>query len=248
MGASDASDKGHAAAGPYAIGIWPAARWLPANILRFYLQFSEPSEAAFERTQLRLAASTGALIQDAFLLLNEELWSPDGRRLTVYMEPGRIKRGMGTNPAHEPALVPGEFYHLEVTTGGRVFRRAFGTLPPVVEPLLESQWRLTRPRAGTRQPVEVVFDRVIDHAIVADEVHVQGPDGRRLAGIQALSDNGLKLAFHPDAHWKNTDYSVVFSRRFEDVCGNRLGEALDHLLAAQQRSRGGALSFRPLAQ
>jgi hypothetical protein len=30
------------------------------------------------------------------------------------------------------------------------------------------------------------------------------------------------------------------------VCGNRLGEALDHLLAARQRSRSGALSFRPV--
>jgi hypothetical protein len=30
------------------------------------------------------------------------------------------------------------------------------------------------------------------------------------------------------------EYRLVLSGRFEDVCGNRLGEALDHLLAARQ--------------
>ena len=51
--------------------------------------------------------------------------------------------------------------------------------------------------------------------------------------------------FHPVNRWEDAEYRLVFSRRFEDVCGNRLGEALDHLLAARQRSRSGALSFRP---
>src|SRR5215475_157260 len=47
-----------AGGGPHAVDIWPTANRLPANILRFYVQFSEPAEAVFDRAQLRL---TGCL-------------------------------------------------------------------------------------------------------------------------------------------------------------------------------------------
>src|SRR5262249_2643255 len=174
--------------------------------------------------------ATSALVPDAFLMLNEELWSPDGRRLTVLMEPGRIKRGMASDLMHEPALVPGRSYRLEVATGGQVFFKVFGVLPPAMEPLLETQWHLSRPPAGSRQPLEVAFDRVMDNAIMADEVQVQGPDGVRLAGSQAMTDDSRRLVFRPVNRWEEADYRLVLSRRFEDVCGNRLGEALDHLL------------------
>jgi hypothetical protein len=229
-----ADDVRLAAAGPHAVGIWPAAHWLPANILRFYVQFSEPAEAVFDRVQLRLATATGALVPDAFLVLNEELWSPDGRRLTVLMEPGRIKRGMGPDSKHEPALVPGRSYLLEVGTGGRVLSKVFGVLPPVMEPLLETHWRVSPPPVGSRLALEVTFDRVMDNAIVTDEIQVQ---------IQALTDDSRKLVFRPLSRWEEAEYHLVLSRRFEDVCGNRLGEALDHLLAARQRPRGGILTF-----
>lgn len=86
----------------------------------------------------------------------------------------------------------------------------------------------------------------MDNAIVADEIQVQGPDGVRLAGIQALTDDSRKLVFRPVSRWEEADYRLVLSRRLEDACGNRLGEALDHLLAARQRSRGGVLTFRPI--
>ena len=45
--------------------------------------------------------------RDPFLVLPQELWLVDGRRLTVLMEPGGIKRGLGADPSHEPALVVG---------------------------------------------------------------------------------------------------------------------------------------------
>jgi hypothetical protein len=68
---------------------------LPANVLRFYIEFSAPAEADFEREKLRLRTATGEVIQDAFLMLNGKLWSTDGRRLTIFMEPDRIRRDMG---------------------------------------------------------------------------------------------------------------------------------------------------------
>lgn len=235
-----------AAAGPRATSISPAAEALPANVLRFYITFSEPAEADFERSHLSLRAATGALVGDPFLVLNEELWSPDGRRLTILMEPGRIKRGMGSEALHPPALIPGMTYRLAVATGGETFAKSFGVLPPVLDPLDERRWRLARPVAGTRRRLAVTFDRVMDTAIVADEVEVRGPEGQPTPGAFEPTPDGRRLFFRPTAAWRDAEHQLVFSRRLEDICGNRLGEALDHRVTERQRSRYGILTFGPL--
>ena len=81
------------------IRISPQAKVLPANTLRFYIHFPRSGEAHFDRDQLWLLNEEEQVVRDSFLVLSQELWSLDGRRLTVLMEPGRIKRGLGSDPA-----------------------------------------------------------------------------------------------------------------------------------------------------
>src|SRR3989442_14659761 len=63
-----------------------------------------------------------------------ELWSADSRRLTLWIHPGRIKRGVGPREQEGPVLEPGRKYVLLIgadvadTDGrriGRAFRKAF---------------------------------------------------------------------------------------------------------------------------
>jgi hypothetical protein len=154
------------------IHISPQARALPANTLRFYIYFPRPAEAHFDRDQLLLLNEKEQVVRDPFLVLSQELWSLDGRRLTVLMEPGRIKRGLGADPTHDPALVVGRVYSLVVTALGQTARHTFRVSDPVLDRL-------------------------------------------------------------------------VVSERLEDVCGNRLGEALDHDLSADGRPRAGMINFAP---
>lgn len=79
------------------IRISPQAEVLPANTLRFYLHFPRPAEAHFDRDHLWLLDEEEQVVRDPFLVLSSELWSLDGSRLTVLMEPGRIKRGLGAD-------------------------------------------------------------------------------------------------------------------------------------------------------
>ena len=88
------------------------------------------------------------VVRDPFLVLSQELWSPDGRRLTVLMEPGRIKRGIGADPAHDPALVVGQRYSLVVTALGQTASYTFGVSDPVLEAVDETCWRLVCPACG----------------------------------------------------------------------------------------------------
>jgi hypothetical protein len=90
-----------------------------------------------------------------------ELWSADGRRLTVLMEPGRIKRGLGAGPSHEPALVVGRTYSLVVAALGQTARHTFRVSDPVLEAVDETRWRLVSPVAGSLDPAVAHFGRVM---------------------------------------------------------------------------------------
>jgi hypothetical protein len=81
-----------------AIRISPQAKVLPANTLRFYVHFPRSGEAHFDRDQLWLVTEDEQVVRDPFLVLSQELWSLNGRRLTVLMEPGRIKRLVCAHP------------------------------------------------------------------------------------------------------------------------------------------------------
>lgn len=229
--------------GDVPIRIFPAAPVLPANTLRFYLYFPRPGEAHFDRARLSLKDEAGQSIAHPFLVLSQELWSPDRRRLTVLMEPGRLKRGMGGDPSHEPALVEGRCCSLEVEAFDQITRYAFEVGERVSTPLDEASWRVTPPEAGAHEAVVVAFDRVMDNALCEDELAVFGPAGAIVPLRASLGKEGRCASLVPEHPWCAGAHRLLFSSRLEDVCGNRLGEALDHDLAARVRPRGGEIVF-----
>lgn len=93
---------------------------------------------------------------------------------------------------------------MEVSTGSLVLIKAFGVRRPVTEPLLEKHWRVARPVVGSRGALEVTFDRVMDDAIVADEIEVQRSDGTRFDGVQSLTMDGRQLVFQPAGRWEHS--------------------------------------------
>ena len=58
--------------------------------------------------------STKKPVHAPFLELEEELWSPDGKRFTLLVDPGRIKRGLKPREMFGPVLEAGKSYELIV--------------------------------------------------------------------------------------------------------------------------------------
>ncbi len=225
--------------------ISPEAKVLPANALRFYIHFPRPGEAHFDRGQLWLLNEEERAVRDPFLVLSQELWSLDGRRLTVLIEPGRIKRGLGADPSHEPALVVGRAYSLVVTALGQTARHTFRVSGPVLKAVDETDWRLVTPTAGSLEPIVVHFDRVMDAALCEDEIGVLDAFGELIETRVSLAPEGIAAELIPGRPWRAGEHRLVVSERFEDVCGNRLGEALDHDLSTGGRPRAGTIHFTP---
>jgi hypothetical protein len=77
------------------VGIDPGGTEVPRNLLRIYVRFSAPMAEGGAARHVRLeSAATSLTLPDALLPLDPELWDIDRRRLTVLLDPARIKRGL----------------------------------------------------------------------------------------------------------------------------------------------------------
>lgn len=88
--------------------IYPTSSTIPENLLKFYLQFSAPMSRGGIYQHLHLLEEDGTAVELPFLELDEELWDPTMTRLTLLIDPGRIKRGGQTPRRHRPGADRGE--------------------------------------------------------------------------------------------------------------------------------------------
>ena len=100
---------------PTVTGYAPNLVTIPANTLRFYLTFSQPMARGQVRTAIRLVRSDGSVVDNAFLNLDVELWDHRQQRLTLILDPGRIKQGVGPNTRSGTPLKAGETFTLVVS-------------------------------------------------------------------------------------------------------------------------------------
>ncbi len=142
-------------------------------------------------------------------------------------------------------LSVGRTYSLLVTALGQTARHTFRVSDPVLEAVNETFWRLVSPTAGSLDPAVVHFDRVMDAALCEDEIGVLTPSGEVVQTSVLLAPDGTTAQLIPSHPWRTGENYLVVSQRLEDVCGNRLGEALDHDLSAGGRPRAGEINFTP---
>ncbi|MCE9526527.1 MAG: Ig-like domain-containing protein [Planctomycetales bacterium] len=155
--------------------IYPSSNKLPENQLRFYLHFSQPMSKGEAYTHLKLRRKDGQAVELPFLELGEELWDASGKRLTLLIDPGRIKRGLKPREDVGPVLEAGQTYTLVVDASWKDavreplktgFSKKFVVDKPVEVGIDTAAWKLEPPTANTKQPLVVKFPRPLDHALL----------------------------------------------------------------------------------
>lgn len=226
---------------PKVVRIEPGGSSLPANALRLYVWFDRPARMLVDQGDVRLLDADGVAIPGAFMDFGQALWSPDGRRLTILFDPGRVKRDVeGAGDSAAP-LVAGRTYQVAVGA----FRWRFLATPAIRDRIDPSAWTITAPVAGTRAPLALRFDRTMDTALLGTRLTVTDARGARVTGRAVGEDEGAAWRFVPSAPWRPGAYRVEVDATLEDVAGNRVGEALDH--AAGEEPGGQAVRAVPFA-
>ena len=106
------------------VGIHPTAGEVPRNLLRLYVPFSAPMSEGQAARHVRLVDDAGDELTGALLPTEHELWDGGRRRLTVLLDPARIKRGLVAHREAGYPLQAGAPFRLVVDDG---FRDASGT-------------------------------------------------------------------------------------------------------------------------
>jgi hypothetical protein len=213
------------------VQIYPSVDTLPANQLKLYIEFSAPMARGEAWKRVHLLNDKEERIEVPFLEIEQELWDPEGTRLTVLFDPGRIKRGLESLEEEGPALEEGRTYSVVVDAGWRdvngtpleqAFRKQFLVGPADRIPPEVKTWRIIEPAAGTRAPVIVRFPEPMDSALLLRLLQVDG-----IEGTAALGTGEMEWRFTPDAPWKATTYQLEADTWLEDLAGNRLGRPFD---------------------
>ncbi len=216
--------------------IYPSADLLPENLLKFYVHFSAPMARGHIYDHIHLRDSAGKDIELPFLEIDEELWDPSMTRLTLFIDPGRIKRGVTPLEEVGPALQQSQRYTLLIASewkdamGARLqktFEKRFRVGPPDRDPIEPAQWKIQPPKAITREPLIILFPKSLDHALAQRVIRVMDAANRAVVGRIDMVDEERRWRFVPADAWASGRYSVSVEKTLEDLAGNNIGKAFE---------------------
>jgi hypothetical protein len=220
------------------LSIYPSTSELPENLLRFYLYFNTPMKKGQALAHIRLTDAAGNIDNHAFMEFKQELWSPDGKRLTILFDPGRIKRGVSTNRELGPALLEGKRYHLTISGAWQdVFgqellvetTKEFVVVKAYRQVISVNEWVIYKPAANSYDILGIHFDRVMDHALVQSMIQIQDEERNLITGRWVILEQEQLIQFIPEKSWRRGKYRIVIDSRLEDVAGNNLQSLLDQI-------------------
>ena len=249
-----------AAADTAVAGIYPTAATVPLNLLKIYVQFSGPmSEGRAARAVEVVREDTGARLEDVFHQGRSELWDPERRRLTLLLDPGRIKRGLGPHEAMGYPLASGTWITVTITERfrdadgaplARGMSRRYWVGPALRRAVDPDLWRIAWPAALSTDPLDIRFDRPMDHALLQSALAVIDPDGAPVAGRIEAGPEEASWRFHPDRPWRCGRYALSVEPHLEDLAGNSLVRLFDRDLdrAEDAPRRSGGASYAKLLE
>ena len=217
--------------------VYPSASVLPSNQLRLYIYFSAPMSRGEAARYLHVLDENGKQLAgtDAVLLPGEELWDPKFQRLTMTFDPGRIKRGLTSNEKLGPPIAEGKRYTLVIdrnwpdAKGAPLvagFRKTFVGGPAERDPPDPKKWRVTKPAAGSLQPLVINFPTPMNYPLLQRMITVAGMSGN-VAGDIDVARMETEWRFTPHNPWKAGDYNIVIDADLEDLAGNHIGQPFD---------------------
>ncbi|WP_254053339.1 Ig-like domain-containing protein [Singulisphaera sp. GP187] len=220
----------------FVVRVDPASDRLPENLLKFYLHFSAPMSRGEAYARVTLINAQGRTLDVPFLEVGEELWDPSGTRLTLLLDPGRIKRGLKPREDLGPILEAGKAYTLVVdrswsdATGHPLresYRKSFKTGPADETQPDPKNWIVKPPAARTSDPLSLEFPESLDRAMLNRTLSVLDPEKQEIPGRVELNALATRWSFHPDRAWTPGRYQVVVDTTLEDLAGNSIARPFE---------------------
>jgi hypothetical protein len=229
--------------------ILPSAGQVPCNLLRFSIWFSAPMSEGCATSQIRLMGHDGATMDGALLPTEYELWDTDHRRLTVLLDPARLKRGLVAHRDVGYPLRAGATFRLVVhdqfldATGAPLrapAERGYHVGSEERRHVEPATWALHVPARHTVEPLGVDFGRPLDHGLLARCLQVSGPGGEPVQGAAQIGPEERSWRFLPSRSWSPGPHTLVIDPVLEDLAGNSVIRVFDRSLERAEDQRRGS--------
>ena len=221
----------------YVDNVYPTSSELPMNQLKLYIEFSSPMQMGKAYKYIKLYRMPDEKLEtDAFISMAEELWDSNRQRLTLFFDPGRIKRGVQPNLQLGLPLVEGRRYKLVIKKewldiNGAFLLNDFVKEFQVVNVDRKSpnwkNWNIISPTEGTREPLVIDFKESMDYGLLHSAIVIINGNQIKLPGTISLSDCEKKWYFKPVKTWSLENYEISINAWLEDLAGNNLKRKFD---------------------
>ncbi|MEM7375029.1 MAG: hypothetical protein AAF587_40925 [Bacteroidota bacterium] len=218
------------------LSIYPSVDSLPANQLKLFIHFSQPMRQGVAYEHLLWSDESGEALPSPFLELQPELWDETGRILTLWFDPGRVKRALGPNKIWGAPMEEGHLYHLSIdstwtTTEGYplthgIHKSIFAVAEDRGKPDV-SDWTISSPSEGTRIPLVIEFGESMDHLLLTKTFLLKNSQNEVIQGKIDIGRAEKSWYFFPDLPWQKDQYRLVIESRLEDLAGNNLNRLFD---------------------
>jgi len=230
---------------PFVEEIYPTTNKIPENILRFYIYFSEPIKEGATVKSVHVFNEDGSEVNvyspdsdstGIFLETLEELWDPEYQRITLILDPGRVKTDLQANSELGRSFESGKKYVLEIDTeieslSGKnlasTFRKEFEVIKEDRIPPDFTNWNIVIPRKNTSDPIKIEFNDILDHAQMVSFIRVYDSSNSSLKGEVKLGHEETVWEFYPTTEWKSGKYYFKVDVRLEDLAGNNIQGVFD---------------------
>ncbi len=233
------------------VGIFPSTSKLPQNLLKFYLHFSAPMQQGDVYRFIELSAIDGKRLELPFLELAEELWDQSGMRLTLLLDPARVKRGLAPREHDGAIFENGNAYRLTIRPDWpdangfpleRVAVKDFVIAEEDFEQPKPEKWIIKIPMAlndivaidsqiqKNSRPlpaVQVLFPEPLDHAMLGHSLSVWDAQGQLVLGESIIEDHERCWQFYPKSRLQPGEYTLRINLLLEDVAGNSVQRAFE---------------------
>ncbi|MEL7042284.1 MAG: hypothetical protein AAGL90_12220 [Pseudomonadota bacterium] len=239
------------------VDIYPSGDVVPENLLRIYVYFPRPMSQQVGASDIELYGPHGERIDNAFLPNRYDLWSADRTRLTLLLDPGRVKTGLNAHEQLGRALIVGQTVTLRVPGSledqqgcalQRTTEKTYTVGTEDLDPPSPARWTLSVPETDTRQALRIDLASPHDHVSLAYRLRVFSKAGAPIAGTLSLEGHESVWTFEPLKAWQAQSYEVRIAPELEDLAGNRPGILFDRPPNTPRSAWQNSITFRPKDQ
>lgn len=237
---------------PTVLAFYPSTDTVPENLLKCYIRFSKPMRDHNIYEFFTVTDSNGKVVKDVFLPLQPALWNQDQTVLTLWIDPGRVKRDLIRNRNLGTPLKAGKTYQIRISSEWQAlngeklsydFRKSFYISARDEKIPDSSQWQIKPPNSNTSKSLTVIFPENMDYRTTLEGIKIYKGD-QLISGKPSLRSQERQWVFIPDSEWQTGNYVIKIEPTIEDHAGNNLLRPFDNDLSAKPDNSSNPLKIR----